>query len=295
MKKISKKMFNSIYKELIRIRGVNYVAIGYKEINGIPDTQQIAIRVHVTKKRAESEIFPDEIIPKSVNGIPTDVIESLWVNEANHLQQRFSDLRGGIQIINPIVKLAGTLGGIFTDLITGNLIGLTAAHNLKSGQIGNTGDEVYQPSLDPLNVNDFIGTIHSINTPLDAGTILLNTKRNLFQKEIVNGNTPITIQGVIPPSLGMQVFKVGCATGFTEGTIDDISPTTSETFTIKSINNTILSDFGDSGAIWIDRDSECAVGLHIQGNPITHKNALASSIHRIFSVLKLDTNLLHLQ
>lgn len=288
MKKLSNKYLKTLTKELKRIRGVTYIDYGYKIINGNMNTDRLAIRVHVIKKREKSELHSEEIIPKEIHGIETDVIENVWVRNSIILQQRFINLQGGVQIINPKLQIAGTLGCVLFENGTGNLLGLTAAHNLTNGNVGTQGDRIYQPNLDTLNVNDFIGLSHSISKPLDAATILLNNSRNIIPKAITNGSNNFMLQGVSSPQMGMIVFKIGCATDQTTGVIDGVGP--DEKFTISTINDPVLSDFGDSGAIWVDTQTGHGVGLHIEGNPITKKRALASSLSKIMKALHLVPN-----
>jgi hypothetical protein len=60
--------------DLLKLPGVTGVDIGYKQKSG-KNTDQLSIRVFVTKKKKESEIPPDQLIPRDIQGVPTDVIE----------------------------------------------------------------------------------------------------------------------------------------------------------------------------------------------------------------------------
>ena len=53
---------------------VNAVAIGYKTVGG-QRTEQLAILVSVSEKKPESELKEGEILPKLIQGCPTDVNE----------------------------------------------------------------------------------------------------------------------------------------------------------------------------------------------------------------------------
>ena len=53
---------------------VNAVAIGYKKVNG-QTTDQLAIIIYVSRKELETDLTEGHILPKLIQGCPTDVIE----------------------------------------------------------------------------------------------------------------------------------------------------------------------------------------------------------------------------
>jgi hypothetical protein len=59
---------------LRRYPNVVGVGVGYKLVGG-ERTSTVAIRVYVEKKVPEQELSPDEVLPKELETIPTDVIE----------------------------------------------------------------------------------------------------------------------------------------------------------------------------------------------------------------------------
>lgn len=73
-----RKIKESHENELLEIPGVVGVDIGQKKVDGKPTTI-IAIRLYVKKKLTEEEIPAAEVIPKEIEGIPTDVIERHFV------------------------------------------------------------------------------------------------------------------------------------------------------------------------------------------------------------------------
>lgn len=60
---------------LLRIPGVTGVGVGYKIVGDHP-TSTMAIRVYVKHKR---DVPEQEMIPREINGIPTDVIERHFI------------------------------------------------------------------------------------------------------------------------------------------------------------------------------------------------------------------------
>ena len=66
-----KRAKKAVEKDLLNRPGVTGVDIGFKEVGG-KRTEQLAIRVLVRKKR---DVRPEERLPKTIEGFPTDVIE----------------------------------------------------------------------------------------------------------------------------------------------------------------------------------------------------------------------------
>jgi len=69
------KAFKKRKAELMRRKGVHYVDVGYKFEQGKP-TDKLAIRVHVYEKKPEAELKAVEILPRDLEKIPIDVIQS---------------------------------------------------------------------------------------------------------------------------------------------------------------------------------------------------------------------------
>ena len=61
--------------ELVQKAGVTGCAIGYKQVKG-KKTDELCIVCYVTKKKPEGKLRKQDIIPKRIEGIPTDVIAS---------------------------------------------------------------------------------------------------------------------------------------------------------------------------------------------------------------------------
>lgn len=61
--------------ELMEKFGVVGCAIGYKYIGG-KKTDELCIVCYVIEKKQEGKLRKQDIIPKKIEGIPTDVVES---------------------------------------------------------------------------------------------------------------------------------------------------------------------------------------------------------------------------
>lgn len=68
-------------KELLGKENVVGVGIGKKNM-----TDELCIKVYVITKKPESQLKPDEIIPKSIEGIKTDIVESGKIRFQNTVQ-----------------------------------------------------------------------------------------------------------------------------------------------------------------------------------------------------------------
>jgi TIR domain len=66
---------NSVLSQLLGIPNVRRIEVAKKEVAGSA-THTLALRIMVAKKLAIAQIPPDQIIPSSIFGMPTDVVES---------------------------------------------------------------------------------------------------------------------------------------------------------------------------------------------------------------------------
>jgi hypothetical protein len=70
-------------EDLLNRQNVNAVDIGYKEIKG-KKIDKLCLKIWVREKKPESELSPNEIVPKEIEGYVTDVIE----NEAIFIDEK---------------------------------------------------------------------------------------------------------------------------------------------------------------------------------------------------------------
>jgi hypothetical protein len=141
---------------LKRLPGVLSVGYGYKERGG-KSTRELSLVVLVREKKPPSALSPDEIVPREVLGIQTDVIRAPRFHDlACENTEKFDPLVGGSLISNLKVFLAtnsllgqgvGTLGHFATNDSSGSrdrIVLLSNNHVLTSGG-ATTGDIIYQP------------------------------------------------------------------------------------------------------------------------------------------------------
>jgi hypothetical protein len=250
--------------KLLNYPGVHYVDVGYKYIQGRL-TPEVAVRLHVFRKKPRSRIPSFQVLPSRIQAISTDVIQSnrrLEPATGPLRDMRVNPLLGGVAIRNLRNNLLGTLGIIVADQLTGAYMGLSNYHVLV-GKNGQKGDAVTQPATN--NITDIIGSVARWDETMDCAVFTLNSSRLLSRRIIDIPSVPTEVKD---PLLGMKVVKSGRTTGKTYGIIDGVS---NDEFTVIPVGgaenaaNEEISAPGDSGSLWLEVDGYCAIGLHYAG------------------------------
>jgi hypothetical protein len=277
--------------ELRAIPGVIHVSVGLKQVNGTA-TDEFCIRVYVAEKKEPSAIPPAERIPKSIQGVPTDVNQVKVVN-AHEDSAKYRPITGGIEITNNVVDVngkisVGTLGCLATDNSDGKTVMVTNFHVIG----GTAGVTVLQPATAAADV---IGTVKrgQITGTIDAAIAdvdpAIATTGDEINSLFLNGSNHIA--GVTDPVGGMRAFKVGRTTGLTDGKVVDPDSVVTITYDPpigpKSLSKMILvqctkvsgcccctcnvvdssrefSESGDSGSAVVN-DQRMAIGLIVGG------------------------------
>lgn len=158
-----KKLFRSLdvakrhYTGLPNVIGMG---IGYKK-NGQQETDELAILFFVEKKVPAEVLKVDEVIPKRIGRVSTDVIE---VGEMRFLgrTEKMRPAPPGTSIGHYKVT-AGTFGAVVRDRKSGEVLILSNNHVLANASDGsdgkaNPGDPIYQPGVyDGGTSDDLIG------------------------------------------------------------------------------------------------------------------------------------------
>ncbi len=280
MKELMKVLKNN-EKALRKIKGVFKVDIGYRWKDG-KMTDEIAIRVHVRRKKPVEELDAGDIVPEELAGFPVDVIQS-----EIELQRttRHDPLMGGIETRNVNMKGVGTLGAIVFDAVDFHPLALSNRHVYVDSRPGEAvGDQANQPGT--FTDADAIGTIIRSNRTYDCAVVSLNGSRGISTTIM---DFPGGIKGVVYPYLGMLVAKSGRTTGTTYGMIEGVGE---KEFTIVPVpgHNGEISSGGDSGSVWLEEKSHAAVGLHYGGERSSlpsDKRAWAKRITRVAGALNI--------
>ncbi len=258
------KLLRKYKKYLFSFPGVTDMAIGFP-FRRKKMQKEICIIVHVSKKLSDKKLNKKHILPKKIEGVRVDVIETHPVKHAD--ENPIEPLLGGISISTVNLKLQGTLGAIVFDNDTSEPMGLTNHHVIIKKLFFKAGDAVTQPALKPDAPQFTIGNVLRGNFNIDAAVFKINGSRVIDSNNSLNGIQG-KIKGVTDPVIGMPVKKSGATSSVTYGIISQIGFDKIAIHPNKqkapSQNN--LSLPGDSGSIWVtDTDDMLAVGLHTGG------------------------------
>jgi hypothetical protein len=122
--------------------------VGYKVVGG-ERTEEVAVVCSVTEKVPRSQLAEEELVPREVSGVPTDVVATgrLRALETAAAEPdprgRFRPAPGGVSIGHRDVS-AGTLGCLVRR--GGELLILSNNHVLANSNVASAGDPVLQPA-----------------------------------------------------------------------------------------------------------------------------------------------------
>jgi len=257
-----------------RKKDANLVGVGFgaKRTAG-QLTGDLAVRVYVTRKIVDERLPRGVRVPKSINGVATDVIvigRPVFHARPVELGASISRLNGG----------GGSVGCIVAKSDSSKSYFLTAAHVLALTGDARQGDEVVEPS-DGASGSALIAKLEAfvalqsdglINT-MDAALAELVRKTDVTNRlpKIGNVNTP-----AMEPALFQNVRKFGFTTQHTFGTVTDVSaqmelraasgrPFLYDQVVVVKGADGKFSEGGDSGALVVDALTNRPIGLIIGG------------------------------
>jgi hypothetical protein len=245
--------------KLISQRHVIATGVGYKMVAGAR-TDTPSIICSVEKKLPTTLLSTDDLVPATLNGIPTDVIEIGKIRALQVPTDRFRPTPGGISIGHKDIT-TGTLGCWVRR--NGQWMILSNNHVLANSNDATIGDAILQPGPTDggKNPQDQIATLENFvpiqftGRPSDSQTAsrvtaLLNSiarligsnsrlqavqahvgdnlvdaaiARPLQEEDVLPEILNIgSIQGMTTAELGMAIKKMGRTTGFTEGQIQQV-------------------------------------------------------------------------
>jgi hypothetical protein len=256
--------------ELFNVRGIlgstrdqlldraNVVAtgVGYK-ISGGEKTATLSIVCSVTEKVAASQLLSRDRVPATLDGIPTDVVQTGPIRALQSRTERHRPAPGGVSIGHRDIT-AGTLGCLVKK--NGQTFILSNNHVLANSNEAKIGDPILQPgpvdggrfpddhianleafvpisieglpsecpialgSADLLNsVARLLGSdarLQAVSTQAAENLVDAAIARPLDVADVSDQILEIgVIQGSIPGELGMAIQKSGRTTGLTTGEI----------------------------------------------------------------------------
>ena len=191
--------------ELLDRAHVVGVAVGRKTVRG-RETDETCIVVYVDRKEDERELGRRDCVPKALDGVRTDVVETgrfraLEVLESLAVDhtRRMRPAPGGVSIAHAKVT-AGTLG-ILAHRTTGEAVILSNNHVLANGNDGKPGDAILQPGpYDGGKPEDAIASLADF-VPIQFKDRELGTLGRFFERAL----RPV----LAPLGLGLQRLPSG--------------------------------------------------------------------------------------
>lgn len=165
--------------EFMAKRNVVGVGVGFKNKLG-ENTGDPSVVVLVQQKKPPSALTEDDLIPKEVDGLKTDVVE-IGILRAQGLNPKAEFrpvIQPGISLAHYMVG-AGTFGAVVRDNTTGDRLILSNNHVLANSNDAQPGDSILQPgALDGGMIpSDVVAYLHSFrrlayieDAPPDDGT-----------------------------------------------------------------------------------------------------------------------------
>jgi len=130
-------------EELLERPNVVGVAVGKKVTDG-ETTDDLSVVVLVEKKLTPNALTELDLVPQSVLGVPTDVVEVGKLEALVDRKARHRPAPGGVSIGHFAIT-AGTLGAVVLDAITGERVILSNNHVLANSNDAMIGDTIIQP------------------------------------------------------------------------------------------------------------------------------------------------------
>lgn len=296
-------------EQLMRIPGVTGVGLGGRETAGRP-MGEISIKVFVSEKRPRAEVPPDEVIPETFEGVPTDVIAlgegeeeqgpptgRAAVPMSNRDLDRYRPLTGGVRIEAKLPDASGgTLGCFLWERADHDHVYALTNQHVMTGSVAPTvaDTKVGQPnSSDSVTkcCSNIVGLYAGgrKESGRDAAVVRLEAgmqwRPHVTEIGELQGTHALTTGEIA--GLTYQVRKRGQRSRLTGGTVESINAT----WTVAGIthnNVTVVrpnpdptlpagtpiffTQKGDSGSVYVNDDNE-VVALHFAGRSSQQRSA----------------------
>jgi len=135
-----KQALRSTNENMLSKSNVVATGIGYKYVNG-KKTKELCIICSVTQKKPISQLSAADNIPRTINGLTTDVVQS-GVIRAQQFNGRYRPAPGGVSIGHRDIT-AGTLGCLVKK--NGEVFILSNNHVIANSNDAQRGDAILQP------------------------------------------------------------------------------------------------------------------------------------------------------
>ena len=281
----------------------NVVGVGVgPKIRAGKETRRASVRFYVEKKVPLKAIPKAQRLPKQINGVPTDVVETgrLYA-QVPIARQRLRPAKGGCSVgfqASGFV-MAGTFGCLVTDGVRRYI--LSNNHVLANENALPLGRPIFQPGLldggvaptDRIAKLKKFVRIRSLPTDnhVDAAIATL-TSSTVASPAILPQVGALGSTTTVPAAAGMRVHKHGRTTGYTRGRVIDVAADVNITYDFgvaRFVDQMVIvgesgsfSDAGDSGSLIVRRAGNRATGLLFAGSA-TH--TIANHISEVLGAL----------
>lgn len=277
--------------------GVAAVAYGYKVTGGVR-TSTKSVVVGVWKKVPRALLRDDEVIPTTVLGIPTDVVEvgeikATAMEIAPDPTARVRPCPGGVSVGHPDIT-AGTLGSwVRKHGDSRQWFMLSNNHVLANEGRSRIGDPILQPG--PADggsvVADRVASLADVaplGDPVLVDAAVAQADRPEVVDPSVGGIGPVL--GWREVELGESVTKSGRTTGVTVGEVVGVDAVVDVMFSTgvrRCVDQLLIgpggfSAPGDSGSVIVSTQDQQAVGLLFAGSPeITVANRMSNVVRTL--------------
>lgn len=280
--------------KLLQMTNVVATGVGYKITQG-QKTSTVSIVCSVSQKVAASQLSSQDMVPATLEGIPTDVVQTGIIRALPAPTDRFRPAPGGASIGHRDIT-AGTLGCVVEK--NGQKFILSNNHVLANSNQAQIGDPILQPGpydggtypddhianledFVPIELsgmptdceiaNGLVGFLNGIAKLLGSSTRMSAVKKqqleNLVDAAIARPLNPEdvteeilqigTIKGNVEGELGMDIKKSGRTTGLTTGTIEQVDVTVNVQY--SETQTAVFTDQLLAGAMSQGGDSGSAV------------------------------------
>ena len=282
--------------KLLSMENVVGVGVSLKTTTGKP-TDTRCLTVMVEKKEAKNKLAKECLIPKKIDGVPTDVMEVGKI-EALAFDTKVRPVQPGYTIGHYNIT-AGTFGCLVRDIrrcccklekdcgctptreeCPGDYLILSNNHVLANSNAASIGDAILQPG--PFDGGEFptdtIATLERYEE-IVFGASGYNLIDAALARPTANRNVIAAITGLVVPTDISQAFpfdpvvKVGRTTMVTTGLVLATNATINVSYGLSGVAQfrhqivtTAMAAGGDSGSLLMNFDLE-AVGLLFAGSP----------------------------
>jgi len=289
--------------------------VGFK-IAGDVSTSEPCVVISVSRKLPKAQLTASDLVPKMINQIKTDVIETGVFRAFQNPQQKMRPAQPGVSIGHHAIT-AGTFGCLVRR--DGEIFILSNNHVLANVNNAQPGDAILQPGpADGGTAGDKIAELADF-VPIDTGeSVQLGCANMLWQllfrqpmPKVASGNNrvdcalarPLSPElvsaeilkigrptGVGSVTLGTPVQKFGRTTSYTQGQITQIDVTVSVDYDGRvalfhsQLMAGAMSQGGDSGSAILDTQKRI-VGLLFAGSDTT---TLINPIQPVLDALRVE-------